>query len=442
MLSLVMRNLFFISMLVSLSVYAENWPQWRGPAFNGSSPETGLPSEWSQTNNVVWSVSLPGPSAATPVIWNDNVFISSTDTTNRSLVAICIDRKTGNIKWQNKVADGLRKDDRSTFSSSSPITDGKKAIFFYSTGDLVAFDMNGKELWKHQIQKEYGPFAFLWTFSSTPLLYENVLYLQVLQRNVPVGGRGRTDGPNDSYLLALDADSGKELWKQIRPSDAVAESRESYATPIPFIHDNRKEILVIGGDCITGHLATTGEELWRWGTWNPSKITHWRLVPSPVTSKDLILACGPKESPVFAVKAGGTKSLDNSWIAWNSRENRTVTADVPTPLFYENDFFVLSDLRRSLTRVEAATGKIKWTIETPGRAKYEASPAGADGKIYIMNFKGEVTVVKAEDGTIINTIPMAEPSDNTIRSTIAIAHKQLFIRTNQKLFCIGNAENK
>ena len=110
---------------------------------------------------------------------------------------------------------------------------------------------------------------------------------------------------------------------------------------------------------------------------------------------------------------------------------------MPTPLFYEGDFFVLSDLRKTLARIEPATGKVVWSIETPGRAKYEASPTGAGGKIYLMNFKGEVTVVSAKDGQVLRTIPMGEENDDTIRSSIAVSQGQLFIRTNSKLFCIG-----
>lgn len=415
---------------------AENWPQWRGPSFNGSSPEKNLPEEWSKTN-VTWNVSLPGPSAASPVVWEDHVFVSSTDLSNKTLLALAIDRRQGKVLWQHQIAEGIRRDRQSTFSASSPVTDGQRTIFFYSTGDLVAFDFAGNKVWSRNIQADYGPFAFLWTFSSSPLLDGGKLYLQVLQRDVPVAGRGRSDGLNDSYLLAMEAATGKTLWRQTRPTEAVAESHEAYATPIPFTSQGRNEILVIGGDCLTGHDPVTGQELWRWGTWNPGRIGHWRQVVTPVTGQGLILACAPKGSPVYAIKAGGSGLLGEAAIAWKSDQHKMVTSDVPSPLFYDNDFFVLSDLRRNLSRVEPGTGKVKWTVETPGRAKYEASPTGADGKIYLMNFKGEVTIVNAESGGLLRTIPMGEDNDDMIRSTIAVARGQLFIRTNQKLFCVG-----
>src|SRR5438093_13480351 len=106
--------------------------------------------------------------------------------------------------------------------------------------------------------------------------------------------------------------TGKELWRHVRPADAVQESLEAFTTPIPFTHDGRTEILITGGDCITGHDAASGKEFWRWGTWNPEKIGHWRLVPSPVAGAGVALACGPKGAPVFAAKLGGSGQLSDS----------------------------------------------------------------------------------------------------------------------------------
>ncbi len=277
---------------------AENWPQWRGPHFDGSTEEKNLPTAWSKTENIAWSVEMPGASAATPIIWGDRVFVSSTDIQDQSLRAICLDRKSGKILWKQKTSDAMRRDSKSTFSSPSPATDGKLVVFFYGNGQLVAFDFSGKQAWSRNIQNDYGDFAFQWTFSTSPVLYNGKLYLQVLQRNVPVNGRGRSDGPNDSYLLAMDPATGKTLWRENRPSKAVAESREAFTTPIPYEFNGRKELLLAGGDDLTGHDPETGKELWRWGTWNPTRIGHWRLVPSPAAGGGIVLACAPKGDPV------------------------------------------------------------------------------------------------------------------------------------------------
>lgn len=420
----------------TFSIGAADWSQWRGPSYNGSSPEKNLPSQWSKTDNIAWSVDLPGPSAATPIISGDNVFISSAESRTKTLRAICIDRKTGAMRWDREAGIGYGRDNKSTFASPSPVTDGKRAIFFYGNGDMAAFDLKGEKRWSRNLQMDYGDFAFQWTFSATPLLWEGKLYQEVLQRDVPMGGRARTDGPIESFLLAMDPASGKTLWRHVRPSDAVAESREAYSTPLPFEFKGRKEIVIAGGDCLTGHDPATGKELWRWATWNPQKIGHWRLVPSPVAGVGVILACAPKGDPIYAIKAGGSGVLDDSWIAWKS-ERGAVSSDVPTPAFYDGDFFVLNESRRALSRVEPQTGKIKWTVATPGRVKFEASPTAVDGKIYCMNFAAEVVVFDATNGQVISTIGMGEPGDDNTRSSISVAQSQLFIRTNGKLYCVG-----
>ena len=207
--------------------------------------------------------------------------------------------------------------------------------------------------------------------------------------------------------------------------------------PIAAGISGRQEILIVGGDCLTGHDPESGKELWRWGTWNPTRIGHWRLVPSPVAGGNVILACARKAHPIYAIRAGGNGTLNDDAIAWVSKESREVSADVPTPAFYRGDFFVLNDQRSCLSRVEPATGKVKWTIALPRDDKFEASPLAADGRIYLINFAGLVVIVDAEEGTILQQIPMAERSESPVRSTIAAAQGNLFIRTNDKLFCVG-----
>lgn len=428
-------RLALIGLVLSVTtIQAGKWPHWRGPNYNGSADENNLPTKWSKTENIAWSLDMPGVSAATPIVWEDKVFVSTTDNKARDLKAICIDRKSGKILWQKTVAEGIKQDPRSTYSSASPTTDGKVVVFFFGDGTMATFDLDGKKLWS----KNFGPFAFLWTFASSPLLYNGKLYLQVLQRDVPVRGRGPGRRNIESYLMALEPSTGKQLWKQTRPSKAVSESREAFSSPVPVKVNGRVDIVIAGGDALTGHDPETGKELWRWGTWNPTRITHWRLVPSPVGNEEVILACAPKRDPIYAVKAGLKGELEKSDLAWVSREERAISSDVPTPALYDGDFFILSDVRGKLSRVEPKTGKIKWSVDTPGRAKYEASPTVADGKIYLINFYGEVVIVDAKNGKILNRIAMQDEREGSfVRSSIAAAQGQLFIRTNTKLYCVG-----
>jgi outer membrane protein assembly factor BamB len=424
------------------SARAENWAHWRGPNFDGSTSEKALPATFSKTENVVWVTDLPGPSASTPVVWGDRVFVSSSDEKTRTMRAMCLDRVSGKLLWNQQVSEGFGYNDNSNFASPSPTTDGKRVIFLYGNGALVAYDFEGKQIWARDLQKDYGQFAYQWTYGASPTLFENQLLIQVLQRNEPVHGRGRSDGPIDSYLLSLNPETGKELWRHVRPSDAKMESHEAYSTIIPFRYEGRTELLVVGGDCISGHSPKDGAELWRWGTWNPNRITHWRLVPSPVACGGVVLACAPKGSPVFAVKAGGKGVLDDGAIAWKSAE-REVSSDVSTPLFYQDRIYVVrGEQRPTISRVVPATGKVEWSGELDSRIKIESSPTAADGRIYFQNFKGEVFVVAAADQfKLLQTIPMGDDGEDLLRSSIPISHGQLFIRTGRKLYCVGSGKS-
>jgi outer membrane protein assembly factor BamB len=413
------------------------WLHWRGPTYTGAAAEQPAPEKFGKDEGVAWTAPMHGGSASTPVVTSDRVFVSSADPRSRALYAAGLDRSTGRELWRHKVADGDRRDERSDYASPSPVSDGKRVWFFYGQGELVSYSKDGEELWRRNIQDDHGPFAFQWTPASSPLLHDGRLYIQVLQRNVPVNGRGRSDGPNDSYLLAIDPDTGKDLWRHVRPSEARAESLEAFTSPVPFEHEGKTEILISGGDCISGHNPANGSEYWRWGTWNPQRITHWRLVPSPVAGGGMVLACAPKGGAVYAIKAGQSGTLPDDGYTWMS-EDRDVSTDVSTPLFYRGRFFVLNSDKRILSCVEPASGKVLWKGDIPGRAKIEASPTAADGKIYVMNFSGDVFVLGAGDKfEVLHTAPMGGPEDRSSRASIPIADGQLFIRTATTLYAVG-----
>jgi len=397
---------------------AENWPQWRGPFFNGSTTETGLPTT---TNHIAWVTPLPGYSGATPAIWGDNVFVSSPDDA-KNLLLLCLDRRSGKIRWQKILGNGDFAKGHNNATSPSPITDGQRVWIMYATGLLAALDLNGNVLWKRDLAADYGKFALMWIYGSSPLLYRNNLYVQVLQRHPPTYKHALDDKPTrDSYLLCLDPLTGKERWRHIRHTDAITESMEAYTTPIP----HGDEIILIGGDYITAHDAATGAERWRCGGLNPKHNGWWRVVPSPVIADDTIIACGPKRSPVLGIRNGKP--------AW---ESTVATPDCCTPLFYKGNLFVLDGDRQLMACVDPKTGAVRWQgkLDAPGDV-FRASPTGADDKVYCVSEKGTVFVLEAGDRfQILSTFQIAEPP---IRSSIAIAQGQLFLRTGKNLYCFG-----
>ena len=334
---------------------------------------------------------------------------------------------------------------RSNYASPSPATDGERVFFFFGNGDLVGYDLDGTELWRRNVQKDYGRFAFQWTFSASPTYSEGRIFLPVLQRDTPVGrGRRRGDdgatAPIDSFILAIDPKTGKDIYKVSRPSPARVESRECYATMIPFVGTGgRKEILCVGGDVLTGHDPATGKELWRWGTWNEGhRQRAWRLVPTVVPGSDVALVCAPKRAPVFAIRLNGTGELGADALAWKSEGRRNpITSDVPTPAYAAGHFYVLSDMQYAVSKVNAKTGEVVWSRELSRDFLWRASPTVADGKVFCMNHNGHVTVVDADSGKILHEVDMGEEDDDQIRASIVVAQGQLFIRTYWKLFCIG-----
>ncbi|MCB1126306.1 MAG: PQQ-binding-like beta-propeller repeat protein, partial [Verrucomicrobiae bacterium] len=176
-------------LLLVPTVRAADWAHWRGPNYNGSTDETGLPDAWSKTENVAWAAPLPGSSAATPIIHGDHVFLASTDEAHDTLLALALDRQTGRELWRRVVGEGMSRDRMSNYAACSPVTDGTRVIFLYGNGKTVAYDFAGKELWARDLCAEYGEFAFNWTYAASPLLDGGRLIYQVLQRDVPVNGR-------------------------------------------------------------------------------------------------------------------------------------------------------------------------------------------------------------------------------------------------------------
>lgn len=426
-----------ISLIAAPALEAENWPNWRGPHFNGSSSGGGFPTVFSPTEGVAWKTELPGEGASTPVVWGDAVFLTSVDEEADAVVGMRISARTGEIVWSAPFGQGIRNNERSTNAGASPVTDGKTVWFFSGSGDLAAYDFAGKKLWHRNIEADFGDFAFQWTFSSSPQLYDGRLYLQILQRDVPVNGRGRTDGPIDSFLLAMNPATGETEWTQSRPNEAVQESKEAFSTPIPVVHEGRAEIVIAGGDCLTGHDPATGKELWRWGTYNPTKIGHWRLVPSPVYGQGTILVCAPKGAPVYGIKAGGEGELPDSSVLWVS-EGKEMTSDVPTPLFYDGHFYVLNDRNTFLNCVDPVSGDLVWSRAIDAKTKLEASPTAADGKIYLMSHLGEVFVYSAgvNGGELLNATSFGTSQSVSIRASIVPVDKTLYIRTDNVLYAM------
>lgn len=417
--------------LCVVAVAAEDWSQWRGPRFNGSAETGALPSKFSKTD-ARWVTPLPGPAGSTPVVWSDRIFLTSPDEAG-NLNLLCIDVKGGAILWSRTVAVGDKDKGKNNMASPSPVTDGQRVIVMFGTGDVAAFDFDGNELWKRPLYRDYGRFAVMWIYGASPLLFDGQLIIPVLQRDQMPQDYPLFDGrpERESFLLSLDAKTGKTLWKVERTTDSTKESHESYATPVPYLGVNGMEILVVGGDHVSGHDPKTGTEIWRARLYE--KRDDWyRIVTSAVAADGLIYASGPKGQPVVAFRDGGKGDVTTTHKVWEFSEAPT---DWATPLLYSGKLFVLDGGRRILSRVDPKTGKTVWTGKLDVPDPIWSSPTGADGKIYLVSEKGTVLVMEA--GNDFKVLHRLDLDESPTRSTIVPVSNGILVRTARNLYCFS-----
>jgi outer membrane protein assembly factor BamB len=414
------KTLLGFALLTFLSVQAtraDNWPQWRGPDMNGVSREKNLPLNWTTEENVAWKLALPGLSGSTPIVWRDRVFLNVAE--GDDLYLWCVDRTKGALAWKKQLGSGNVKMRKQNMSSPSPVTDGKNVYVMTGTGVIKAFDFSGKELWSRDLQREYGAFGLNWGYASSPLLTADALYIQVLHGM-------KTDDP--SYVMRLDKANGKTIWKVDRPTDAISESPDSYTTPALLRYGKTVELVVTGGDCVTGHDLSSGKELWRANGLNPENNPYYRIVASPVIFNEIIYA-PTRVRPLLALKSGGRGDVTKSHLLWTTMNG----PDVPTPVTDGQYFYVVND-KGIVWCLDAKTGAEVYAQQRLKPGTYSGSPVLADGKIYVTNEDGLTSVIKA--GPKFEILAENALNDYCLSSP-AISDGQIFIRTTGALYCIG-----
>jgi outer membrane protein assembly factor BamB len=408
---------FSVLICGAVPLTAEHWPQWRGPLLNGVSGEKNLPVTWSATQNITWKLAMPERSGATPIVWGDHVFLNVGERADLALWAL--DRATGAVRWKQPLGGGNRRMMKQMMSSPSPVTDGRHVWIMTGTGQLKAFDFSGKAVWARDIQKEYGSFGLMWGYASSPLLFEDSLYVQVLHGM-------NTDDP--SYVLRIDKATGKTVWRVERPTSARFESPDAYSTPGLLRHNGVPEIVITGGDVVTGHDVATGKELWRANGLNPTNEDNYRVVASPVIHGDLIFAPS-RERPLLALKPGGRGDVTRTHVLWSFNNG----PDVPTPVTDGTYLYSIND-RGIMYVLDVKTGKTIYGPQRIRNSSYSGSPVLADGRIYITDEDGVTTVLQAGP----KFVPLAENDlgDYTLSSP-AVSDGQIFIRTASFLYAIG-----
>jgi len=407
---------------------AENWPQWRGPQGDGTSTEQGLPISWGETTGLAWKVELPDWGTSTPAIWNDAIFVTTQH--EDKLLLLKLDKMAGKVVWQREVgvAETPREAEKRSVqkfhqlhnnASPSPVTDGEVVVAHFGNGLLAVYDFEGRQLWKHDLQDEFGPYSIWWGHANSPVLVGDRVISICMQDSLS----GAKDQLAPSYLIAHDKRTGKQIWKTMRMTGAEAEQGDSYTTPLLHEGASGLELLAMGGNQLDAYDPASGKQLW----YLPG-ITGGRTITGPAIGHELVYVTRGMRGPLLAVKLGQSGELGDKQIAWKHEAN---TPDTCCPVVWNHLVFTVAD-NGIAQCLDALHGHLKWKQRLPGG--YKASPVAADGRIYFLNMKGTCTVVAASDR--YEKLTENQLDDETSASP-AISAGRIYIRGKAHLYAIG-----
>lgn len=445
--SICILQLFILPLLLTgprESDPASHWPQWRGPYFNGMA-RGDAPLTWSDKANIKWKVDIPGRGFSTPVIWADRIFLTTAIPTGKRTPApapavtesaatsqpqrrgaggdpspqaehkfelICLDRKSGKLIWQRtaKVAaphEGYHRT-YGSFASNSPATDGKYVYASFGSRGIFAYDFSGKLIWQRDVGVQMR-MRLGFGEGSAPLLFGDRLFLVF-------------DHEGESFILALDKNSGKEVWR------AVREERSSWSTPLAIEYGGRKQIIVTATNKVRSYDAETGKVIWETSGLGSNPI------PVPVFQDPFVyVMSGHRDPKLMAIKLGKEGDLSGSEsIAWNQTRGVAYTA---SPVLFDNKLYVLTD-NGMISCFNATTGEAYYAQQRlPKAYNFKASLVGAKGKLYLATEDGDVVVLKM--GEKFEVLATNTLEDQVFIATPVIAAGEIFLRSQNALFCIG-----
>ena len=406
------RSLLVVIVVASLSCQARagDWPGWRGPKGNGLSDEANLPVKWSAGDGVRWKAELPGKGSGSPIIAGDRVFLTSSDGPRHDqLHFFCLNRRTGRELWHRNfwgTAPTLRHDPKSSMATPTPVTDGQHVWGFFGSGDLFCLDLDGNLVWCRSLAQEYEPFQNRFAMGSSPVLVGDLLILQC-------------DHWGQSYLVGIDKRTGKNAWKTDRAEHV------SWSSPLVIDVNGHAELVASATFQVKGYDPLTGRELWA-----ASGMTR-ECIPTAVAGDGLIFAVSGMKGETLAIRTGGRGDVTESHVVWRNSRNAPF---VPSAIVLD-DLYYLVDDKGIAACFEAASGKLVWQQRLGGA--FSASPIAADGKIYFVDEEGTTTVLKP--GRKFEVLSKNRLDDPTFASP-AVAHGDLFIRTDRFLVCINGAK--
>jgi len=392
------------------------WPDWRGPTGDGRSDATGLPLTWSETENVVWKTPIHDFGHSTPVIWGNQVWLTTATRDGRALYAVCVDLNTGAVVHDIEVFKPTEPERihaaNSYATPSAVVEEGRVYVHFGTYGTACIDSGTGEVLWRRtdlNCDHMQGPV-------SSPVLFEELLIVHL-------------EGTDVQFIAALDKNTGDTVWRHDRPEDLYGDpvpafTRKAFHTPLIAEVDGKPQLVSNGSQLATGHDPRTGEELWRVVYGDDSTISR------PVSGHGLFYintGGNPGSRRVWAVRHGGVGDVTDSHVAWE------VAEDVPlesSPVLAGDLLFMVSD-SGMVTCLEAKTGKKVWSHRLPGM--HGASPLSAEDRIYLSNKKGITTVIEA--GRVFRELAVNQ-LDGEHWASAAVAGSSLLFRTTTHLYRI------
>jgi len=322
----------FFLLATPVLLVAEDWPSWRGPAGNGHSGESALPTKW-DAKAIVWKTPLPGDGQSSPVIVGKRIFLTAALEKGAKRLVLCIDRDTGKIVWQDQAWAGSPEPIHKLNGWATPtcVCDGERVIAFFGKGGLHCYSVDGKKLWSRE---DLGEFPGAWGTAACPIIVGEL----VVQN---------CDSTKNATLLAVDRKNGKTVWQTPRPTP----EKGGWSSPVLVDAGSRKEIVVNGEAAVIGYDPPSGKELWR------CKAFNGRGEPTVAPVKGQIYVVNGLAGDVYSVKLGGTGDVTKTHMAWHTP--RKGDRDQPSPIVVGN-FLLVADMKGMTTCYDATTGKIQW----------------------------------------------------------------------------------
>ena len=403
--------LAFVSSVIAAEPASDSghWSRFRGPLGTGQSEATNLPKQLS-ADSVAWTSELPIRGHSSPILWENRIFLTGTTGSGESIERriVCIDRKNGNVLWNEVAATGsgekLHK--MNSWATPSCATDGQRVVAFFGAGGLHCFSVDGKPLWK----RDLGAFPGAWGVGASPIFHDEL----VIQN---------CDAEGDSFLLAVDKQTGKDVWRTPRQS----KPRGGWSTPIVIDVNGHTELVLNGEFGVTSYDPKTGKELWN------CKSFNGRGTPAPVWGNGMLYVVNGKSGDVYTVKPGGEGDVTESRMVWHTP--RKGGRDLPSPALVGNVMVVIG-MSGIATGYDALSGDELWKERLGGN--FSGSPVVAEGLVYAASEEGELLVIKAEPKPdVISRASVRVDGEEIFRSSIAIDQGQLLLRSDRRLYCIG-----